>query len=782
MNSGLAAHGRQRRRLLQATGGLVIGFCMNGGFARAAGSGDSAARLVPTVPDPVPLGEYGPSPGEIDSWLSVAQDGTVTLYSGVCEIGTGSHTAILQIMADELDVSLAQTRMVTPDTFRTPDQFVSSGSRSVEYHAVPVRQAAAEARHALLELAAAHLDAPLDALDVNDGTVSVKDSPERRVGYGELIGTRRFEREVSGTVKPKRPDQYRIVGKPQARIDIPRKVTGQFTFMQDVRIPGMLHGRMVRPPSHGASVLAIDASSIAHLPGVVQIVRCADSVGVVCEREEQAIGAARALKVSWSDWAGLPAMAALPQALRDAPIDEAGIPPTTPHGIMVDEGDIATGFANAARTWSATYTTPYQLHGSIGPSCSIADVRADGASVWCGTQTPYGLREAVAKFLGMPAAQVRVIFVEASGCYGQNGADDVVIDALVLSRAVGRPVRVQWMRDDEMGWETYKTARVTDVRGALDGEGRIVAWESSAWGYSGYSRPEYHEPKHGGDPGSLVTAQLAGWDRPGVDEGFRGIAVEAVPYYRTGSKKVIFNYLGPASHRQGSIRMRVGSMRGVGSPDNLFAIESFIDELAFEAGADPIAFRLRHTHDARSIAVLNAVAERAGWLPRVAHSAPAQPGEPMRGRGIALTGGGRETHVATIFEVEVDRDSGAIRVPKVTIAFDCGLIVNPDGLRNQIEGGIIQGISRALLEEVKFDRSTVTSRDWSGYPIITFEDVPQEIDIVLIDRPEIPPEGAAEAPTENVWAGLANAVFDATGVRFRTLPLSRERVKQALRV
>ena len=772
MDGMLSAPTVKRRQFLQGAGALVIGFSLGGTAARAA--------TAATAASPLPLGPYGPPDDEIDTWIAIDHAGIATLYTGVCEVGTGSHTAILQVMAEELDIPFEHARLVTPDTNRTPDQYVSSGSRSIQYHSVPVRHAAAEARHALLGLAATRLKVDPDELTASDGIVSVTAEPKKRVSYGELIGGKRFDLKISGTVKPKDPSQHKIVGTPIKRIDIPDKVVGKFTFMQDVKVPRMLHGRMVRPPSHGAAVVSVDEASVAHLPGLVKVVRKADLVGVVCEREEQAIAATEQLKVSWSDWAGLPDMKELHQRLRAVPVFDDGIPKKFPKGVMANEGDVDAGLAGAAKTLTATYESPYHLHGSIGPSCSVADVTTDGATVWTGTQTLYGLREATAKFLGLPNEKVHMIFVEASGCYGQNGADDVVIDAVVLSQAVGRPVRVQWSRADEMGWETYKTARVTDLRGGLDADGRIVAWESSAWGFSGYSRPEYHEPKHGGEPGSLVTAQLAGWTQPGLEEGFNGIALESVPQYQTVNKKVTFNYLGPASHRQGPIRMRVGSMRGVGSPDNVFMVEAFIDELAAAAQADPLEFRLKHTKDPRSIAVLKAAAERAGWQSRPANSGPRQAGDIAKGRGIALFGAGSETHVATIFEVEVDRKSGAIRVRKATVAHDCGLIVNPDGVRNQIEGGVIQGISRGLMEEVAFDRSTVTTRDWSSYPIITFPDVPDEIDIVLLNRPDLPAVGVGEASTKNVWAALSNAVFDATGVRLRRLPFTPERFKEAL--
>jgi nicotinate dehydrogenase subunit B len=758
-----------RRDFLKSAGLLTVGF--------------SLGRIALGEPGTPQAGQYGPPEDALDSWIAIDSDGIATLYTGICEVGTGSHTAILQIMAEELDVAFEHTRLVGPDTDRTPDQFVSSGSRSIAGHAIPIRQAAAEARHALLVRAAALLVLPREQLEVKDGIVSVVGDPTRRVSYGQLIGGRRFDLKVTGAIKPKPPSQYGVVGTSVRRIDLPGKITGTFTFMQDVKVTGMLHGRVIRPPSHGATVLAIDEASVAELSGLVKVVRKADLVGVVCEREEQAIAAARKLKVSWSGWAGLPDKKQLYQTLRSTPIYSEGVPARFPGGILAKQGDLKAAFAGAKRTAAATYETPFHLHGSIGPSCAVADVTPERVTVWSGTQTPYGLRDAVAKFLGLDASKVRVIFAEAAGCYGQNGADDVVIDAVVMSQAVGRPVRVQWMRPDETGWETYKTARVTDMRAGLDAAGNIVAWESAAWGFSGYSRPEYHEPRHGGEPGSLVTARLAGWTKLGFEEGFNGVTLEAIPPYEILNKHVVFNYLGPTSHREGPIRLRTGSMRGVGAPDNLFAVESFMDELAAAVGADPVEFRERHLKDERAHVVLRAATERAGWRPRNGHPQhghPGQKGAVRSGQGVALWAGKDSTHVASTFDVEVDTNTGKVFVKRVVVAIDCGLMVNPDGIRNQVEGGVIQSISRALMEEVTFDRSRVTSLDWASYPIIRFDDVPEEVEVLLINRPDLPAYGVGEAGTKNVWAGVANAIFDATGVRLRRMPFTPENVKRAL--
>jgi CO/xanthine dehydrogenase Mo-binding subunit len=764
--NGDTANTLTRRDLLKSGGVLIVGFAL-GGVSSAAGSAKAPG---------LELGPYGPAEDQIDSWLAIAADGRVSLFSGCSELGTGSSTALSQIVAEELDVPFERVKLMLPDTNRTPDQFVTSGSRTISIHSRPIRQAAAEAHAAMVDLAAKRLKAPPEQIITRDGVAMVRGSENKKVTYGELIGGKEFNLKITGKVKPKSPKDYTIVGTSVQRWDIPGKVFGTFEYVQDVKVPGMLHGRVVRPPSHGARVLSIDEQSVAKVPGLVKVVRVADLVGVVCRREEQAIAAAKALDVKWSDWAELPEMKDLHQAIRHLPEFPSGYPKDVPGGVLAKKGDIETGLSQAAKTVRATYYSPFNHHGSIGPSCAVADVRPDGVTVWCGTQTPYGTREAVAKFLGLSNDKVRLIFAEASGCYGQNGADDVAIDALVLSRAVGKPVRVQWSRADENGWESYKAARVSECRAGLDANGKIVAWDAQTWGQSGYSRPGYHEPKHGGEPGSLVTAQLAGWDKPGLEEGFSGAAGNFVPVYEDiPNKRVVFTYLGPASHRQGPLRIRVGSMRGVGSPDNIFVAECFMDELAAAAGMDAIEFRLRHLPFERGVSVLKAAAERAKWQTRPSHSQPAS-GDIAYGRGVALVGTDRETSVAGIYEVEVNRKTGGVRVRHVVIAHDCGLVVNPGAVRNQIEGGVIQSISRALKEEVTFNRSRVTSLDWASYPIIKFEEIPDEIDIVLLDRPEQPPARVGEPASETAWPGVANAIYDAIGVRLRRLPFTPERV------
>jgi CO/xanthine dehydrogenase Mo-binding subunit len=760
-----------RRDFLKRTSGLILGFALGG--------------VRPSGGQPAGWGPYGPADDEIDSWLVIGKDGTATLYSGCCELGTGSSTGLLQIMAEELDIPFGRTKLVGPDTDLTPDQFVSSGSRTIAMHGKPIRQAAAEARQALLSLAADQLGVPIDQLVADQGAIRLRDASGRRIGYGELIGGRRFELKVTGKVKPKQPKDYKIVGTSVPRIDIPGKVFGTFQYLQDVKIPGMVHGRMVRPSSHGGKVIAVDEKSVAHHPGLIKVVRRADLVGVVCRREEQAIRAVADLRVEWSDWAGLPEMKDLYAKLRELPEYPQGYPQRSPGGVLDRAGDVNVALAGATAVVKASYESPYHHHGSIGPSCAIADVRPDGVTIWCATQTPYGLREAAAKFLGITSERVRLIYVEAAGCYGQNGADDVVIDALVLSQATGRPVRVQWSRADENGWEALKAARVSDMQGGLDRDGNIVAWDARTFGLSGYSRPEYHEPKHGGEPGSLVTAQLAGWSKQGLEEGYNGAAGNFPPIYSVANRRVVFTYFGPDSHRGGPVGIRVGSMRGVGSPDNVFVTESFMDELAAAAGADPVEFRLRHLRSDRQSAVLKTVAAKANWETRPSGKRPVV-GDLAIGRGVAVLGtdnvatGERDTCVATVCEVAVSRQAGFVKVRRVIVVQDCGLVINPDAVKNQLEGAVIQSISRALMEEATFNRSRVTSLDWASYPIIKFPDIPDEVEVVLVNQPDLPPMRVGEPASETVWPAIANAVFDAVDVRLRRLPFIASRVLAAL--
>jgi nicotinate dehydrogenase subunit B len=772
-----------RRTLMKRGGALIVALSIAGPVTAAHATGSPAYQPA--------LGPYGPDVNQLDTWLAVNADNTVTLYTGVIPMGTGSLTGILQIAADELDVPFAAMHVVTPDTNRTPDQFVSSGSRAISQHGPPIRQAAAEARAFLLGLASSKLGVPAASLTVSDGVVS---GGGQTVKYGDLLGGKLFSTGITGTVKPKDPSQYKLVGTSVPRIDIPGKATGAYTYVQNIRLPGMLHGRVIRPPAQGATLLSVNGFKKT-LPGV-QIVRKADWLGVVAPKEYDAIQAAQMINATWSNWTGLPPIGNLPSVIRSTPLYDpaahtndlrvAGQLPSTP--IVQDVGNADAALAGAAKKLTVTYSTPYHSHASIGPSCSVATWQGNNLTVWSPTQTPYGTREALAKFFGLPNSNVRLISVEGSGNYGQNGSDDATFDAAIMSQAVGAPVRVQWMRWDELAWENYKSARLFDMSGGVDANGKLVAWKNESWGFTGYGRPEYHEPiaaipaqgiaaktgRQGGEPGSLIAAQLTGWTGAAVEEGYGGGQGSAP--YPVPNAWAKFNYLGPTSQRSGAVRIKTGSMRTVNSFDNTFASESFMDEMAALAGIDAVQFRLNHLTDPRAIAVLQAAAQKAGWEPRPGPNPNRGKGPVMTGRGVVLAG-----TVAHIFEVSVNTKTGKVSVPRVTVALDAGQHINPDEIMNQIEGATTMGISRVVLEQVKWNSSAITSRDWVTYPILRIKDAPREIDIVLLPHQELPSGGVGEAPQSGVGAGIANAVFDATGVRMRSSPLSPPRVRAMLK-
>jgi len=516
----------------------------------------------------------------------------------------------------------------------------------------------------------------------------------------------------------------------------------------------MLHGRVVRPPTIGATVESVDESSVRDVPGNVRVVREANFVGVVAEREEQAIHAAGALKVRWTMSERLPDIAELHREIRAA---------RTTDKTLSARGDAAAAFAGAAKTVSATYEWPFQMHASMGPSCSVADVSDQRATVWCSSQGVFGLRNSLARLLNRPAESLHLVFAEGAGCYGHNGADDVAADAALLSRAVGRPVRVQWMRHDEHAWEPKGPAMVMEARGAIDANGRVVAWEYEVWSPTHSTRPR-------GDAGDTLAGQLLGVP---IKAGLIGGDRNARHGYEIENERVMIHWLADAP-------LRVSALRGLGAPQNTFANESFIDELAAAAGADPVDFRLRHLRDPRAIDVVRAAAKLAAWQPRAGAASRAE-GQIARGRGFAYAQYENENaYVAMAADVEVDRRTGVIHVRRVFVAHDCGLVVNPDGVRNQIEGNVIQTLSRTLKEEVRFDRGRVTSLDWQSYPLLRFSEVPEAIEIALIDRRDQPPVGAGEPAACPVPAVVANAVFAATGVRLRRVPFTPERLKGAL--
>ncbi len=688
---------------------------------------------------------------QVDDWIAIEPEGTLTVFSGKVELGTGVKTALAQIVAEELDVPFERIKMVMGDTALTPDEGYTAGSTTIQVGGFALRHASAEARQALLELATDRLDATIEELIVRDGVISVSHHPDRTITYAELLGGKKFKRRITLKAPLKRPAEYRIVGQPIPRIDLPRKISGAASFVHDVRLPGMLHARVVRPPSPGAKLVSLDESSVSG----VQVVRLGNFVGVVAEREEQAVHAAQQIKVTWRE----PSQKARGQATRwpkQADLYSYIHSQSTTDNVIVEEGKVDAAFKRVATRHTATYAQPFQAHASIGPSCAVADVQADRAVIWSNSQGVFPLRGALAELLEMSPDQVQVIHAEGAGSYGHNGSDDAAADAAILSQAVGKPVRVQWSRQDEFAWEPYAPAMVMEVSGGLDRQGQVIAWQYDVWTPSHTSRPR--------GKNQLLAGQLIYGGRSARPQWFGGGDRNAPTNYDFPNQRVIAHWL------SGSF-LRTSSMRTLGGAANTFANESFMDELAAAAQIDPFEFRLRHLTDPRALAVLRAAAEQSGW------------GTPLPagvGRGLAFAQYENEVaYVATVAQVQVDPNSGAIRVQRIVTAHDCGLIINPDGLRNQIEGNVLQSLSRALYEEVTFDESHITSVDWDSYPILKFTDVP-EVDVVLINHPDQPAVGAGEPATITTAPAIANAIFQATGARARRIPFTLRRVKAAL--
>jgi nicotinate dehydrogenase subunit B len=690
-------------------------------------------------------------PNEVDSFLAIHADGSVSLYTSRVDVGTGLRIAMSQMVAEELGVPIGLVTVVEGDTALTPNHGGTGGSTGIPVGATRVRQAAATARQTLLRLGAEQLKRPATELTIMDGVVQPA-SGGSGVGIATLVGGKRLDLKIDETAPLKDHSLYTVVGKPILRPDLPSKTAGQNVFMQDLVVPGMLHGRVIRPPAIGAKVIAVDESSIRNIPDA-RVIRMENFLGIVSGDEWAAVRAARELKVAWSEWRGLPGSDELERHVRESAVDH--------DEILVNKGDAAAALPAAAKQLSAMYSWPFQSHASLGPSCAVADVRDDGATIWTSTQGTYGLRGNLAKIFAMAPEKLRVIFMDGSGSYGGNGNDDAAADAFLLSRNVKRPVRVQWMRQDEHGWDPKGPPQYLALRGGLDAQGRIVSWETQMW-----------LPKN--LPGNRA---LLGVDAAGISQdhgqGAGLMTMNGDPPYASPNTRVVVHYLADSA-------LRISNLRAPGKIANIFAVESFTDEMAAAAGADAVEFRLRALTDPRAIEVLKRAADMIGWQARPSPNPRAAEGNLLLGRGVAyMRYKQAENYVALAMEVAVDRASGRIEVRRITCAHDCGLVVNPDGLRNQVEGCILQTLSRALHEEVKFDRSRVTSVDWSSYPILRFPEVPP-VDVALINRPELPPVGAGEAATAPVAAVLANAIFDATGVRLRTVPFTPSRVESAL--
>ena len=744
-----------RRQFLKSSGALVVSFNL---FP------PSGVRAQSNV-EP----HFDADPTQLDSWLAIAPDGTVTVYSGKVDLGTGVETALAQIVAEELDVPFNRIHMIELDTAKAIDQGITAGSRTIERGGPQLRQAAAAARQELLKLAATRLNAIVEKLTVTDGVVS---DGKSSVSYGQLIGGKKFNLKITaeGTgwnmkvapeVRAKNVKDYKIVGTSQKRLDLPPKLTGEFVYAHDVRIPGMLHGRVVRPPTITSKPANIDESAVKNIPGLVKVVQEGSFVGVVCTTEWAAVKAAKALKVTWSQ----------PATKMPANYDElfGYIKSTKAYNdqVRVNRGNPEQALKQASKTYEATYRWPFQLHGMMGPSCAVADVNGDQVTLYTGTQGSFETREAVAQLLGIPEKNVRVLWREAAGSYGRLGADDAAEDAALLSRAVGKPVRVQWMRDDEHAWDPKGPAQLGLARAGVDAQGKVIAWD--------YADRGFPLTAASGRGLRLLASRQIGMKATGTgnSNGSQGVGDMYTFENQKGSAPLV-PWILPAEETP----LRTGYLRAPGDIARCFGSECFIDEIATDQKVDPVQFRLRYLADnKRGIDALNAVVKQARWQERPS-PAPATTGNTATGRGVSISNRANAI-CGAVAEVEVDKSNGNVRVTRFVLAHDCGLIINPDGLKNQIEGNIIQGVSRSLLEEVKFDASGVTTLDWVSYPVIRFPDVP-EIELVLINRPEMPALGGGEPSSAPIAAAIGNAIFDAVGARLREAPFTPARVLAAM--
>jgi CO/xanthine dehydrogenase Mo-binding subunit len=746
-----------RRAMLQAGGALVVSVGMPIGLDTVLGIDLAQAQGArpPLTPD------------QLSSYIAVNADGSVAAFFGKMDMGQGVFVAIGQIVAEELDVPFKSVKVLMGDTATSVNQGGASGSTGIQDGGKQMRVAAAEARRVLVEMAAEKLGVPADKLSVTDGVVS---DGVKKVSYGELIGGRYFNVQLDwnkqignalyapGKAQPKKPSEHKIVGKPIPREDIAPKVYCQQDFVTDVKVPGMVHARMIRPTIAGAVPVKIDESSIGNIPGA-KVVWEKGFLGVVAEKEWDAIKAAQMLKVEWSDAKPpFPDQAALYDHIRKAPVRKRQVEGK-------EAGNVDEAFKSAARVIEAEYEWPFQSHASMGPACAVVEIKDGQATVWTGSQKPHFVRDGIAATLELPPEKVRGIWVTGPGSYGRNDAGDAAMDAALLAKAVGRPVRLQYMRDQGTGWDPKGPASTHRARAAIDTSGKVIAYEFVS---KGFSRVDVNSNESA--PHDTLAGQLRGVPLKSGD-GF-GIPTES---YEFANKRTSWEIIPPLLDRGSPLRS--SHLRDPVGPQIHFASESFMDEVAAALAVDPVEFRLRHIKDARDIALVKAVAERSGWVSRTSPRRD-QTGNTVSGRGIAYVQR-NGTRVAIVAEVDVDRSSGKIWGRKFTVAHDCGQIINPDGLKHTIEANIVQGVSRTLWEEVRFDRKNVTSVDWMSYPILDITETPETIDIVLINHPEIAPSGAGEPSTRPVAAAIANAIFDATGVRLRRVPFSPDKVKAA---
>jgi nicotinate dehydrogenase subunit B len=769
-----------RRDFIKSSGMLVVGISTMpfvNPFDADAWQNAAATQGAGPYPDP----DFK----QLDSWIVVRQDNTATFYVGKTDLGQGTGTAFRQIMSDELDIAYDSTDVVMGSTDVTVDQGGSGGSDALQTDGWPMRRVAAEARRVLLEMASARFGVPVAALVVSKGVISVAADPSKKITYGELIGGKKFNVTLTGNntdattgkAKLKTVQELEIVGQSLQRYDIPGKVDGSLKWAVDVKLPGMVHARNVKPPVAGATLVSVDEASVRNIPGFIKVVSKGNYVAVVCEREEQAIRAARQLKVDWRKptTAPFPTSDDLFKYMRSATPSSTGAPNVV--------GNTDSAFAGAARLVEAEYDVPFQGHTALGPAHATADPSNDQLTIYSNDMKSYGMRNGVAQFLKMPRDRVRVIWMDGPQGYGRTAADDAGFEAAFLAKEIGRPVRVQWMRQEETAWDTKGPAYAFKMRGALDAQGNLVALHYDAIA-ADHNHLGYNEHD------TVLVAQLAGMRKA---EPARGRASTPSDMYVIPNRRQTTSVV--ALPLVWETPLRTGNLRDPDGPQVTFASESFIDELAAAAKADPLEFRLKlitaSTEDdsgfkrARSIACIKAAAEKFGWDARPSPK-PRANRDILTGRGIAYAYRS-QTVVAEIAEVEVNRKTGHIWVKRMVCAHDCGLVINPETLRRTVECGMLHSLSRVLHEEVRFDNEKVTSVDWVTHPTLTHADTPETIDVVIVNgdpnpnRPDLPHYGAGETVCKPTLAAVANAVYDATGVRLRRVPFRDARVLAALK-
>ena len=755
-----AAH-FSRRSMLKAGGALVVSVGTPISLDTVLGIGEAFAQGAkpPLTPD------------QLSSYIAVNADGTVSAFFGKMDMGQGLFVAIGQMVAEELDVPFKAVAVIMGDTATSVNQGGASGSTGIQMGGKQMRMAAAEARRVLVEMAAAKLSLPADQLTVTDGAVHAKSDASKKASYAELIGGRYFNVQLDwnkqmgntlyapGKAQPKDPKDYKIVGKPIAREDIAPKVYAQEDFCTDVKVPGMVHGRMIRPAIAGAVPVKVDEGSIKDIPGA-KVVWEKGFLGVVADKEWDAIKASQKLKVEWSDVKPpVPDQAALYDHIRKAPVRKREIGGK-------EAGNVDEAFKTATRVIEAEYEWPFQSHACMGPACALVEIKDGNVTCWTGSQKPHFVQNGIAATIGVPVEKVRSIWIVGPGSYGRSDADDAAMDAAVLAKAVGKPVRVQYTRDQATGWDPKGPASVHRARAAIDASGKVIAYEFTS---KGFSRIDVNT--NGGKPEDTLAGQFRGVELKSGD-GF-GVPAES---YEFANKRMSWETIPPLLERGSPLRG--AHLRDPVGPQIHFASESFMDEVAAALNVDPVEFRLHHVKDPRDIALLKAAAEKAGWQSRPSPRKD-QTGTKVSGRGIAYSQR-NGTRCAIVAEVDIDRSTGKIWARKFTVAHDCGQVINPDGLKHTIEGNIIQGLSRTLWEEVKFDAKNVTSVDWMTYPILDITETPETIEVAIINRPELAPTGAGEPSMRPLSAAIANAIFDATGVRIRRVPFSPDRVKQSL--